>query len=72
MFSQWKAYLKRYYVEFNMNWDETHHMAVNSISPVQGLHYLKKTTLVSLVKNHPLLTNFDEDNVIAICMLLMV
>jgi len=31
-----------------------------SVTPKQGLNFFKKTTLVELVENHPLLETFEE------------
>ena len=60
MFSQWKAYLKRHFVEFNDSWYEVHQAALGSITPQQGLNYFRHTTLVHLVSNHPLSEEFRE------------
>jgi len=54
MFHQWKAFLKRYELEFKVNWYEIHTLAILSITPQQGLEYFKKTTLTDLVISHPL------------------
>ena len=60
MFHQWKSYLKRHYTEFNNDWYTTHMLAIQSITPQQGLHYFRNTTLVDLVKDNPL----TEENVL--------
>ena len=39
MFHQWKAFLKKYYVEFNYNWIEVHNLALMSVTREQGLNY---------------------------------
>jgi transposase len=54
MFSQWKAYLRRYATEFASNWRMVHDMALASITEEDGLNYFKRTTLVELVENHPI------------------
>jgi hypothetical protein len=54
MFHSWKAYLKRYSVDFNQEWYEVHLAALASISPQQGLNFFKTTTLVDMVQEHPL------------------
>jgi transposase len=53
MFSQWKAYLKRYRIDYETNWEEMHQFSLLSITPEQGMEYFKKTTLVELIDNHP-------------------
>lgn len=58
MFHQWKAYLKRYYLEFNLNWYNVHKLALMSVTPQQGIKYFEKTQLIELVSNHPLNENF--------------
>ena len=55
LFHQWKSFLRRNYVDFNINWYDVHSLALMSITPEQGLNYFKKTTLVELVENHPLM-----------------
>jgi transposase len=57
MFHQWKAYLKRYHVDFNVNWYRVHTLALISITKQQALNYFKKPTLVDLVQFHPLLVD---------------
>ena len=59
MFHQWKAYLKRYSISFNLDWYYVHLAALESITPQQGLNYFKKNTLIHLVKNHPLSEEFQ-------------
>jgi transposase len=53
MFHQWKAYLKRNYIDFNINWYKIHIQALMSVTRQQGINYFKNTTLVELVENHP-------------------
>ncbi len=54
MFSQWKAYLKRYQLEFTTeNWYQVHMDGVSSITPEQGMNYFKTNTLNYLIDNHP-------------------
>ena len=60
MFSQWKSFLKIYYVEFNINWFEVHILALMSVTQQQGLNYFKKTTLIELVENHHLYESNDN------------
>lgn len=54
MFHCWKAYLKRYSVDFNQEWYKVHLAALASIIPQQGLNFFKTTTLVDIVHEHPL------------------
>lgn len=58
MFSKWKAFLKRHYIEFNQEWYPVHMSALMSITPQEGLHYFKKTGLVDLAECHPLSSEF--------------
>ena len=54
MFSQWKAYLKRYQLEFTTeNWYQVHMDALSSITPEQGMNFFKTNTLNYLIDNHP-------------------
>jgi len=60
MFHSWKAFLKRHSTEFFNNWYEIYLLAIMSVTPEQGLNFFKKTTLVELIENHPLLETFEE------------
>ena len=53
--------MKQNYVDFNMVWFEVHSLALLSVTPVQGLNYFKKTTLIDLAESHPLFS-CDYDN----------
>ena len=60
MFHQWKSFLKRHSVEFNLNWYEVHSIAITSITPQEGLNYFKTTTLTELVENHLLSVDYQN------------
>ena len=60
MFSEWKSFLKRNHIDFTKNWYNTHLAAINSITPVHGLNFFKKTTLVHLVEDDPLLQSEEQ------------
>lgn len=72
MFSQWKAFLKRHQLEFNLNWYEVHSEALTLVTPYQGLNYFKNTTLVELVNNHPLSDEYKNRSTILAILLLAV
>jgi len=72
MFHQWKSFLKRYYLEFNLNWYNVHKLALMSVTTQQGIRYFEKTELTELVINHPLnekCIKNDEELVVAILIL---
>jgi hypothetical protein len=55
MFHQWKAYLRCHNDTFNnIDWYAVHSAALRSVTPQQGLHYFRNTTLDELVENRPL------------------
>jgi isfu1 transposase len=59
MFHQWKAFLKKNHEDFQVDWFTVHHLAVDSITPLQGLNYFRMTTLTWLVEDHPLVVLSD-------------
>ena len=61
MFSKWKAYLKRYKVQFADNWRMVHDMALKSITAEEGLNYFTRTTLFEVVENHPLYRRSERE-----------
>jgi hypothetical protein len=63
MFHQWKALLKRHYIDFNFNWLDVHNSAITNVTTQQGLNFFKMTTLFELIDNHPLYQSKDEDQV---------
>ena len=70
MFHQWKSYLKRHHVDFNINWPVIHTQALMSVTREEGLNYFKKTTLIDLVQ--PYLPRVDsEEDKLAFCLLLL-
>jgi hypothetical protein len=60
MFHQWKTYLRRHHQSFQYDWYAVHSAAIRSVTPQQGLHYFRNTTLVELVENHPLSENYQQ------------
>jgi DDE superfamily endonuclease len=61
MFHQWKEFLRHHSREFDRNWFLVHLLALESITPQQGMNYFKKTTIVELVeKLRPLDGNTDD------------
>lgn len=61
MFGEWKKFLARYHHEFTIDWRHIHDLGLASITPEMGLAFFRNTTLVDLVKDHPLLKNSDDD-----------
>jgi len=50
-------------IDFIHNPTIVHSIAIKEcVTPVQGLVFFKKTTLVHLIENHPLLKKKDDDS----------
>ena len=71
MFHQWKDFLRRHSYDFDRDWSTIHQKALASVTPQQGLNYFKKTTLVELVENHPLLQKNEDEMIIVSAVLLV-
>ena len=71
MFSTWKAYLKRHHLAFTRDWYTVHMSALASFTPQQGLHFFRKTTLVNLVRNHPLSEEHAQEAAEALAVVLV-
>jgi ethanolamine utilization protein EutA (predicted chaperonin) len=63
MFGQWKKYLKKYHLEFAAQWYVVHIQAAMSVTPLQGLGYLRHCVpdLRDMVDNHPLVVVSDPE-----------
>jgi len=50
-----------YYADFNNLWYQVHHLALSSITRLQGLNYFRNTTLTELVENMDEINNDSSD-----------
>jgi hypothetical protein len=70
MFHQWKAFLRRHYVDFNIDWYTVHCAALAAITPQQGLNYFRVTSLDYLVHNHPMSEEYHKSLLNTVCVAL--